>query len=178
MDSSASSNKIIWVVASVSRKNGSRAWSFYDTKKGAIDSVFGWTNGGGFFSEDGYYEYVVVESLTLNHPLALSTKQKRKWFKLEYDPKTNKTPIVPCREPSYWKRVVGFHSGVYPSYMASRRFGLVDQLLKAIGFEEKAGKYSFSHRAKYDSVPDLLRDMGFDKMAKEVESKRKAKARK
>ncbi len=175
MASLASSDEIIWVVASVSKKNGSRAWSFYDTKKAAVDSVFEWTNDGDFWSEDGYYEYVVVESLTLNHPLALSTKQTRKWFKLAYDPKTGKTPIIPCREPSYWKRIVGFHSGIYPRYDPSRRFGLVDQLLKAIGFEEKVGKYSFSRRARYENVPNLLREMGFEKMAKEVESKRKRK---
>lgn len=140
--------------------------------KEAINSgVYGWSKDGSFYSEAGYYDYIVVEGLTLNHPLALAEKRTRKWFTIKFDPKTGKTPIIPCREPTYWKRIIGFHSAVYPGYDEPHRFGAIDMLLKAIGFEEKAGNYSFSHRNKFDIMPKLLREMGFERMAKTVEKR-------
>lgn len=98
-------DKSIWVVAVVSKdiSRGHRAQSFWDSKKKAIEEgIFGWACPGAVLSEHGYYDYVVVEELHLNHPIPFLAN-KQTWFKF-----LPHWEMVRCKTPARFKHTFGF----------------------------------------------------------------------
>ncbi len=96
-----------------------RPWAFYDSLEKAIeDGIYGWSDAETFY-ESGYYDYVVIQRIPLNHPMPsmemidFNGHADTTWFKIvrkEADKMKHdiRKAIVRCEKPERFKMTIGF----------------------------------------------------------------------
>jgi hypothetical protein len=108
----------IYALTSVGKEGRRSTWSFWSSFDKAIKGLNGFESNGKtsyeFYSEQLYYNYLVIEKIALDYPLIGANPSENIWFKFTATKVENywikEYGCERCECPKEYKGIVGFHT--------------------------------------------------------------------